>query len=235
MNLKKLRKLNKRIRKIDRLDKLARLAKLEVHEATNLLYAFIHLQIKIRPRIRLFTKVILILAITFVLSSQAVAYLKPKQAEIKINGQTILVADQTEEKDQPEEEISQAINSRRSPFEFQKPVSGGYLSQGYRAYHPANDIAVDLGTPIKPLGPGIVEFAGRVNDGKGNIVIIDHGDSLKSLYAHMGQIDVGVGNVVNTNTQIGTVGLTGHTTGPHVHFEIYDREKAVDPASILPD
>jgi murein DD-endopeptidase MepM/ murein hydrolase activator NlpD len=225
MNLKQFRKLKKRVIKI---------AKLEVREAIKFVSAFIHFQVKIRPRLRLFAKVIPILVIIFVSSNQAVAYLKPKEAEIKINGQALLIADKTEEVNQSEIEIGQAIQSRRSPFEFQRPVVGGYLSQGYRAYHQANDIAIDLGTPIKPLGPGIVEFAGRVNDGKGNIVIVDHGDSLKSLYAHMGRIDVGSGNVVNTNTQIGTVGLTGHTTGPHVHFEIYDRGKAVDPASILP-
>ncbi|OGD83538.1 hypothetical protein A2165_04465 [Candidatus Curtissbacteria bacterium RBG_13_40_7] len=225
MNLKHFRKLKRKIRK---------LAKLELREAIKLASLFIHFQFKIRPRARLLAKILPILAIICILSDQAVAYFKPKEVEIRINGQTIVASEQTEAKEQPQEEIGQEINSRRSPFEFQRPVSGGYLSQGYRAYHRANDIATDLGASIKPLGPGVVEFAGRVNDGKGNIVIVDHGDSLKSLYAHMGRIDVGVGNVVNTNTQIGTVGLTGHTTGPHVHFEIYDRDVAVDPASILP-
>ena len=81
----------------------------------------------------------------------------------------------------------------------------------------------------------MIEFAGRVFDGKGNIVVIDHGDGLKSLYAHMGKIEVGVGNTVDTKTAIGTVGLTGHTTGPHVHLEIYDHDVAVNPASVLPD
>ena len=92
-----------------------------------------------------------------------------------------------------------------------------------------------MGSPIHPLGSGIVEFAGKLVDGKGNVVIVDHGDGLKSLYAHMGRIDVGVGNMVNSSMTIGTVGLTGHTTGPHVHLEIYDNSLMIDPASVLPD
>ncbi len=66
-------------------------------------------------------------------------------------------------------------------------------------------------------------------------MIVDHGDGLKSLYAHMNRIDVGVGNMVNASMIIGTVGLTGRTTGPHVHIEIIDNGIQVDPASVLPD
>ena len=74
-----------------------------------------------------------------------------------------------------------------------------------------------------------------VTGGKGNIVIVDHGDGLKSLYAHMGNIYVSVGNEVNPETPLGTVGMTGRTTGPHVHLEIYDKDVAVNPGSILPE
>ena len=67
------------------------------------------------------------------------------------------------------------------------------------------------------------------------MVVVDHGEGLKSLYAHMGQIQVGVGNEVNSDTVLGKVGLTGRTTGAHVHVELYDNNIAVDPAKILPD
>ena len=194
----------------------------------------IRTQIKIRPRARLFSKFIIILAVTLQFSSAIISYIKPREAEIKINGRAILVAENRQDNiPKAQIEIGYAVNSRRSPFEFQKPVDG-YLSQGYSGYHRAYDIATSLGTPIHPLGSGIVEFAGQVFDGKGNIVIVDHGDGLKSLYAHMSRIEVGVGNLVNTNTIIGAVGLTGRTTGPHVHLEIYDNGIAVDPASVLP-
>jgi len=191
-------------------------------------------QLAIRPRIRLILRVIPALAVTFILTSRAVAYFEPKKAEIKINGQNILVADKADESTKDEVEVSFNVASKRSPFDFKYPVDGR-LTQGYRAYHPAFDIATALGTPIKPLGTGRVEFAGSVTGGKGNIVIVDHGDGLKSLYAHMGNIYVGVGNEVNPEMSLGTVGMTGRTTGPHVHLEIYDKDVAVNPGSILPE
>ena len=196
--------------------------------------AFIKYHLGIRPRVRLILRVIPVLAVAFILTSQAVAYLEPKKAEIKINGQSILIADKADESTKDEVEVSFNVGSKRSPFDFKYPVNG-QLTQGYRAYHPAFDIATSLGTPIKPLGTGKVEFAGSIPDGKGNIVIVDHGDGLKSLYAHMGNINVGVGNEVNPEMTLGTVGMTGRTTGPHVHLEIYDRGVAVNPASILPE
>ncbi|OGD89586.1 hypothetical protein A2693_01080 [Candidatus Curtissbacteria bacterium RIFCSPHIGHO2_01_FULL_40_12] len=228
MNLRKLKRIKKN---------LVKLAKLEIHQAIRLLAAFLHLQVKIRPRLRLIAKILPILIITFALTSEAIAYLKPKEAEVKINGQAILVAQNKDEDSNPEPdlELNQSVVGRRSPFDFQRPVENGYLSQSYSSYHQAYDIATDLGTPIHPLGAGFVDFAGRVTDGKGNIVVIDHGDGLKSLYAHMGKIEVGVGDLVNSNTAIGTVGLTGRTTGPHVHLEIYDNGRQIDPVSVLPE
>lgn len=229
-----MKKIKRKIKKIAK--NLKALARLEASLAIRLAVKFLHFQLKIRPRIRLFTKVLLILALAFLASHQAVAYLKPKEAKIKINGQPILVADINESTEpKPEAGINFAIGSRRSPFEFKRPVEAGYLSQGYSSYHRAFDIATDFGSPIHPLGPGIVEFAGRLVDGKGNVVMVDHGDGLKSLYAHMGKIDVGVGNMVNAAMTIGTVGLTGRTTGPHVHLEIIDNGIQINPASVLPD
>ena len=175
---------------------------------------FAKFQLGIRPRARLILRVIPALIVAFILSSQAVAYLEPKRAEVKINGQTILVADKTE----PEEitaEVSLAVASRRSPFDFKSPVDG-HITQGYSSYHPAFDIATAYGSPIKPLGAGRVEFAGSVTGGKGNIA-------------------VGVGNEVNPEMTLGTVGMTGRTTGPHVHLEIYDNGITANPGSILPE
>jgi len=203
-------------------------------KAVKLVSKFMYTQVKIRPRLKVAIITILSLIIIFQLSSEAVSALKPREAEIKINGKAILVAQDQGETTQAEVEINQDLHAKLSPFEFRMPIPG-VLSQGYAYYHRANDIAGPLGSPIYPVGAGVIEFAGRVFDGKGNIVVIDHGDGLKSLYAHMGKIEVGVGNTVDTKTAIGTVGLTGHTTGPHVHLEIYDHDVAVNPASVLPD
>ncbi len=189
-------------------------------------------QLKIRPRIRLFSKLILILFIAFVATSQAKAYLRPKKAQIKINGQAILVAQNAPDRDNSPVEIKQSVVGRRSPFDYKKPVDG-YISQGYSAYHRANDIAAPFGAPIHSIGSGVVEFAGFANDGYGNEIIIDHGDGLKSVYAHMNQIKVGVGNMVGDSTTVGTIGLTGRTTGPHVHLEVLDNGVQIDPGEII--
>lgn len=212
-----------------------RVLKMEANRAIGLGLAFVHLQVRIRPRLRLVSLMLAFLVLLHIAALSFVSYVKPKEAEIKILGQAVLVAAEGKTQDQvPTAQISQTIDSARSPFEFAQPVDSGHLSGGYSRYHPAHDIAADLGAPIHPLGPGVVEFAARVTDGKGNVVIVDHGDGLKSLYAHMGKINVGVGNLVEPATVLGTVGLTGRTTGPHVHLEIYDRGVSVNPANILP-
>lgn len=205
---------------------------LGAREALRLGFRFTHNQIKIRPRARLFSKFIVVLALMFAVASPAAGYLNARRADVVIAGHKILVA-QAAEAPAPEINIDQEISAHKSPFEFYKPVDG-YISQGFNSYHRANDIAAPFGSPIHPIGEGTVIFAGMVYDGHGNMVIIDHGDDLKSSYAHMGRIDVGVGNKVDSKTQIGTVGLTGHTTGAHVHMEIIDNDTFVDPSGILP-
>ncbi|MDP2632153.1 MAG: M23 family metallopeptidase [Candidatus Curtissbacteria bacterium] len=227
---------NKFLRKIRRAKRSIKLlARMEAREAISLALAHTHFQLKIRPRIRMFSKIILVLAFAYVASDKALAYIKPHEADIKINGQAVLAAPaEPAGQSISEVQISQSVISRLSPFSFRKPVDSGYMSQGYTAYHRGNDIATALGTPIHPVGSGIVEFAGFTPDGRGNEVIVDHGDGLKTLYAHMGKIYVGVGNLVISSDTLGTVGLTGRTTGAHVHFEVYDHSIAVNPTSYLP-
>lgn len=210
--------------------------KMEAHVAIFRFAKFVLMQFKIRPRLRFVSFFMIALMLAFAVSNRFNSYVKTKEPEIKINGQTILVAGAAQEKPKENLEISQAVSVKRSPFDFNKPVEYGYISQSYSSYHRAIDIATGaIGIPIRPLGKGRVEFAGWVADGKGNIVVVDHGDGLKSLYAHMGTISVGVGDQIGPETVIGTVGLTGHTTGAHVHLEIHDNEKMIDPASVLPD
>jgi len=233
---KSIKRQYKSIARSKQVKAVKRLAKMKVSKAAKLAYKFSKEQVVTRPRLRLVGAVLAILVTVFLATNHAVSYLEPKKEKIKINGQPILVANRGEDEAKtPVIEISQSTYAKRSPFDAHKPVEGGYLSQGYRTYHRANDIATSLGSPIHPLGSGIVEFAGSVTNGKGNMVVINHGDGLKSLYAHMGKITVGVGDKVNTDMTLGTVGLTGRTTGPHVHLEIYDNDVAINPASILPE
>lgn len=211
-------------------------ARMEVHKALKLGFRFIQTQIAIRPRIRLFSKATLVLIISLFLTSKAAGYFKDREPDIKVNGQAILVAKTNESSNPTDETVLQAsISSKRSPFDFRMPVQNSVISQGFSSYHRADDIAAAYGSPIYPLGAGKVEFAGFMPDGRGMTVVIDHGDGLKSLYAHMSKIDVGVGNVISETTVIGNIGLTGHTTGPHVHVEVYDNGVATDPSSVLPD
>ena len=231
----KIQKLEKKLIRFEETSKnfLASIFEAEVHEIARATAALVRFQLKIRPRLRLIVKALPVLAMLFLASSTAVAYLKPREAQVKINGQPILVA---EDKPLPVVDTSpaivQTIGALRSPFEYRMPINGP-ISQGYRFYHRGLDITSPMGTPIKPVGPGIVKFTGFMADGHGNVVIVDHGDGLETLYAHMGKIYVGVGNAIDTNDSLGTVGLTGRTTGPHVHFEVIDRGVLVNPDNLI--
>ena len=102
------------------------------------------------------------------------------------------------------------------------PITGG------RQFHSGIDIAAPRGTPIMAAADGIVELAGR-KGGYGNCVIIDHGNGLKTLYAHMSRIHVRAGDAVGRADLIGEVGSTGRSVGPHCHFEIHENGEKVNP------
>jgi len=107
-------------------------------------------------------------------------------------------------------------------FWTSNPLAHAILTQGI---HDTN--AVDLGAPvgstIKAIGPGTVIFVstnGSYNHGWGNDVIIDHGNGVQTLYAHMSTVTATVGETVSGGSIIGAVGMTGDTTGPHLHLEV---------------
>lgn len=195
--------------------------------------SFVHNQLAIRPRLRLFSKVFLLLVLLLVISAQASDILASRKEQFVVNGRKILVAQQKPVIEDVVNNVDQKIEPAKSPFEFSRPVNG-YISQGFSFYHNAIDIATDLGTPVHPLGRGVVKYAGFMNDGHGLTVVLEHENGLSSLYAHLGRVYVGVGNEVNPQSPLGSVGLTGRTTGPHVHLEMTDNGKFVDPAALLP-
>lgn len=119
------------------------------------------------------------------------------------------------------------------PLELRFPVEGGYISQGFWAYHPAIDIAADFGTPVYPVTNGVVERVGFDFNGLGRIVVIDHGSGFKSLYAHLKTMEVEVNQEVDKQTIIGFVGLTGRTSGPHLHLEFHEDGRYLNPAEFL--
>jgi murein DD-endopeptidase MepM/ murein hydrolase activator NlpD len=86
-------------------------------------------------------------------------------------------------------------------------------------FHSGVDLTAEIGTPIYATGDGVVEST-NYNSGYGNCVVIDHGFGYKTLYGHCKDMVVRPGQKVVRGQQIATVGMTGSTTGPHVHYEV---------------
>jgi murein DD-endopeptidase MepM/ murein hydrolase activator NlpD len=124
---------------------------------------------------------------------------------------------------------------------FKLPVNAPMSSRfGYRVHpifgdtrlHTGLDFAAGAGTPIRAAGPGRVVWAGP-RGGYGNLVAIDHGNGLATLYAHQSRIDVTVGQKVATGEVVGLVGSTGFSTGQHLHFETRELGTPADPLLYL--
>ena len=103
---------------------------------------------------------------------------------------------------------------------------------GKKRAHKGLDIAAPTGTPITPIRPGTVVSAGK-RGGFGNVVIVDHGQGVTSLYAHCNELKVQKGDKVGRGDIIATVGSTGRSTGPHLHLEVHRDGSAVDPMAEL--
>ena len=104
---------------------------------------------------------------------------------------------------------------------------------GVRRNHNGIDIDGDTGDPVRAVLVGEVIIAGWRN-GFGNTVVLNHFDGYTTLYAHLSRISVSVGQEVDHGERIGSVGSTGWSTGPHLHFEIRINGKAVDPMPYMP-
>jgi len=115
------------------------------------------------------------------------------------------------------------------------PFSGGIITQGYRFYHRAVDIALRSGGPILAADGGVVIEAGWPSgSGYGNRVMVDHGNGFVTLYAHMSVIQVKVGQRVARGNVLGQMGNTGRSTGTHLHFEIRRGGGLTNPFDYLP-
>jgi murein DD-endopeptidase MepM/ murein hydrolase activator NlpD len=101
-----------------------------------------------------------------------------------------------------------------------------------RAFHPGQDFAGGYMTPIYSTAPGVVSFTGQRN-GYGNVVEIDHGGGFKTRYAHLQAISVAIGQHVSLGQKIGGMGSTGRSTGPHLHYEVWENGRLQDPARFL--
>lgn len=120
------------------------------------------------------------------------------------------------------------------------PTKGGYISSTFGPrwgkLHKGIDIArTDRSTspPIAAADAGTVETAGDSGNGYGNMVVINHGNGLKTLYAHMSSLNVKVGQKVDRGQKLGVMGATGNSTGIHLHFEVHQNGKPINPTPYL--
>lgn len=178
-------------------------------------------------------------------------FVTPTKWDIQeVNGvpqRTATPSDSDQKEIDRETEAVKAALSSSSPFNlwekgFIVPVDGRISGNfgGQRIIngekknpHRGTDIAAPEGTPIKAANDGIVTLSGGNFFYSGNMVIIDHGQNLFTLYAHMKTTSVEVGQKVKKGDIIGTVGKTGRATGPHLHFGASINDVRFNPSSLL--
>jgi murein DD-endopeptidase MepM/ murein hydrolase activator NlpD len=115
-------------------------------------------------------------------------------------------------------EPREALPGGASTARYWRPTTGT-LTQPFHPGHDGIDIGVPLGTPVLAAAAGTVAFAG-VESGYGNHIEVRHADGTVTTYSHLSTIDVAVDQPVQAGQQIAHSGNTGHSTGPHLHFEV---------------
>ena len=122
------------------------------------------------------------------------------------------------------------------------PVSSGYISSGYghrrdpfsgrKHFHLGVDFESKSGVDVLAVADGVVAFAGR-QGGYGNMVEIDHGNGYSTRYAHNRKLLIEVGQRVKKGEKLALMGSTGRSTGPHVHFEVLQDGKQINPSKFI--
>lgn len=121
----------------------------------------------------------------------------------------------------------------RSPLEFSRVTSGFNPRRFHpvlktRRPHNGTDFGAPSGTPVRSVADGVVTYAGR-NGGHGNFVKIKHDDITETSYSHLSAITVRKGQRVTQGATVGRVGTTGLSTGPHLHYQMWQRGRFIDP------
>lgn len=140
-------------------------------------------------------------------------------------------------------EVSRVVGRRYPKLpdyngEWRWPLSAGVVSSEFGArwhkHHEGLDIAADEGEPVYAVAAGKVLYADNRMRGYGNVVVLRHDSTMTTLYAHNQTMKVQLGDTVEQGQVIALLGSTGHSTGPHVHFEMRRANVAKDPRLILP-
>ena len=109
---------------------------------------------------------------------------------------------------------------------------------GNEVFHKGIDVASAAGTSVLAPAPGVVVVATEEYEpsrASGTVVIVDHGDGLQTMYAHLGSLEVAEGESVSRGQPLARVGSTGKSTGPHLHFEVRRNGEPQDPANYVAD
>lgn len=116
------------------------------------------------------------------------------------------------------------------------PVAGT-ISSGFgkrsRGRHAGIDILAPAGAEVRAASPGLAKYTGNGKRGYGNVLILDHGEGITTLYGHLATIRVQSGETVPAGAVIGTIGRSGNATTHHLHFELRVDGEAVDPTLYL--
>jgi murein DD-endopeptidase MepM/ murein hydrolase activator NlpD len=120
------------------------------------------------------------------------------------------------------------------PSVFQWPMKKFGISQYFSYFHPGMDLTNPLGTPIYAIGDGVVTWTKYLPVGYGYHVLVTHADGVQSLYAHLRKISVREGQGVTKMTKVGEMGVTGRSTGSHLHLEVYQDNIPTNPLEVLP-
>ncbi|KAF1691532.1 M23 family metallopeptidase [Pseudoxanthomonas koreensis] len=124
------------------------------------------------------------------------------------------------------------------------PVRRSYITSGFgyradpfgrgRAMHKGIDFDANVGDAVMSVADGVVSYAGS-RSGYGTTVEVDHGNGYVTRYAHNSRLSVKVGDLVRAGEQVAKAGSTGRSTGAHVHFEVWENGKVVNPRKFLAD
>lgn len=130
--------------------------------------------------------------------------------------------------------ITQAPTVFKTEIALQYPVEFVKVTQGYRFYHPGIDLDGITGDPIQPIMSGKVEGIQYSKHGYGNAVLVGHNEGIMSFYAHLSRIFVKKDQEVTTSSVLGQMGATGRAYGDHLHLEIFENGKLINPLNFLP-
>jgi len=116
---------------------------------------------------------------------------------------------------------------------FRFPLDEVKITQGFSLFHQAIDLDGSKGDLTYPIAEGVVEAVFFKRFGLGNHIIINHGCGLRSIYGHLSKIEVSVGDKVDINKAIGEVGSSGNSSGDHLHLEVLEENRHLNPLTIL--